>query len=132
MSEKTTYIYKIEMGHYPNVEEVMFCYARNQNYVLEHFKKAYKDKHYNLFRTYKVGIADSIRHPGPFELLPKDEEEYIRKIRSTVGERYAERRRKISRILEDTILDGGSGSIISESERKSISADRESIPDSDR
>lgn len=131
MSEKTTYIYKIEMGHYPNVEEIMFCYARNQNYVLSHFKKAYKDKHYNLFKTYKVGIADSLRHPGPFELLPKDEEEYIRKIRSTVGERYAERRRKISRIFEDTILEQGSWDPVSESQGEPIQSDRESISDSD-
>lgn len=130
MSEKITYIYRIEMGHHPNVEEIAFCYARNKECAVSNFQKIYKDRHYNLFRTYKVGEADRRRHPGPFELLPKDEEEYIRKIRSTVGEWYAERRNNISRVLESIDFSGESGDPVQESEAEPVSAEGEPVSDS--
>lgn len=131
MSAKITYIYRVEMGHHPNVEEIAFCYARNKECAVSNFQKIYKDRRYNLFRTYKVGEADNKRHPGPFELLPKDEEEYIRKIRSTVGEWYAERRNNISRILESIDFNEERGDSVQGPETEPVQPEGERVPDSD-
>lgn len=131
MSEKITYIYRIEMGHHPNVEEIAFCYARNKDCAVANFQTIYKDRRYNLFRTYKVGMADNKKHPGPFELLPKDEEEYIRKIRSTVGEWYAERRNNISGLFESIDFSGERGNAVQGHEEESVPAEGERVPDSD-
>lgn len=131
MSEKITYIYRVEMGHHPNVEEIAFCYARNKDYAIDNFQMIYKDRRYNLFRTFKVGMADSRKHPGPFELLPKDEEEYIRKIRSTVGEWYAERRNNISGLFESAVFSPKRGDPVQESEDEPVSAEGERVSDSD-
>lgn len=131
MSEKITYIYRVEMGHHPNVEEIAFCYARNKDYAVDNFRKAYKDRHYNLFRTFKVGMADFKKHPGPFELLPKDEEEYIRKIRSTVGEWYAERRDNVSGLFESISFDTKRRDPVQRSEEEPVLAEGERVSDSD-
>lgn len=131
MSEKITYIYRIEMGHHPNVEEIAFCYARNKDCAVANFQTIYKDRRYNLFRTYKVGMADNKKHPGPFELLPKDEEEYIRKIRSTVGEWYAERRNNISGLFESIDFSGERGDAVQGHEEESVPVEGERVPDSD-
>lgn len=131
MSEKITYIYRIEMGHHPNVEEIAFCYARNKDCAVANFQTIYKDRRYNLFRTYKVGMADNKKHPGPFELLPKDEEEYIRKIRSTVGEWYAERRNNISGLFESIDFSGERGNAVQGHEEESVPVEGERVPDSD-
>lgn len=131
MSEKITYIYRVEMGHYPNVEEIVFCYARNKDCAVDNFQTIYKDRRYNLFRTYKVGMANYKKHPGPFELLPKDEEEYIRKIRSTVGEWYAERRNNISGLFESINFNTERGSSIQGTEEESVPAEGERVSDSD-
>ena len=131
MSEKITYIYRIEMGHHPNVEEIAFCYARNKDCAVANFQTIYKDRRYNLFRTYKVGMADNKKHPGPFELLHKDEEEYIRKIRSTVGEWYAERRNNISGLFESIDFSGERGNAVQGHEEESVPVEGERVPDSD-
>ena len=125
MSEKITYIYRVEMGHHPNVEEIAFCYARNKEYAVDNFQMIYKDRRYNLFRTFKVGIANNKKHPGPFELLPKDEEEYIRKIRSTVGESYAERRNNISGLFESINFSPERGNSLQGAEEEPVFAERE-------
>lgn len=131
MSAKTTYIYRIEMGHYPNVDEIAFCYARNKEIVEENFKDISKKKNFNLFRVYKIGIADNRKHPGPFELLPKDEEAYIRKIRSTVGELYAERRNDVPGVFESIDVSKQYRSIIQREEQESISVEGKRVPDTD-
>lgn len=131
MSEKMTYIYRIEMGHHPNVEEIAFCYARNKDYVIDNFHMIYKDRQYNLFRTFKVGMADVKKHPGPFELLPKDEEEYIRKIRSTVGERYAERRNNVSGLFESIDFSTEHRNSLQGTEEEPVLAEGKRVSDSD-
>ena len=131
MSAKITYIYRVEMGHHPNVEEIAFCYARNKDCAVDNFQMIFKDQRYNLFRTYKVGVADSKKHSGPFELLPKDEEEYIRKIRSTVGEWYAERRDNVSGIFESIDLNGERGSAVQGEEAEPVPAEGERVSDTD-
>ena len=131
MGAKITYIYRVEIGHHPEVEEIAFCYARNKDYAISSFQQIYKDRRYNLFRTYKVGEANNKKHPGPFELLPKDEEEYIRKIRSTVGEWYAERRNNISGLYESIDFSGQRGTPVQGESEEPLSAEGERVPDSD-
>lgn len=131
MSTKITYIYRVEMGHHPNVEEIAFCYARNKECAVSNFQKIFKDQRYNLFKTYKVGMTDNKKHPGPFELLPKDEEEYIRKIKSTVGESYAERRNNISGLFENINFNRERRPAIQGEETESVPVERERVPDID-
>lgn len=129
MSDKRTFIYRVEMGHHPDVKEITFCYARNKDCVLEHMKTIFKDRHYNMFRTYKLGETDPRKHPGPFEILPKDEEQYLRKIRSTVGEEYADRRRDISRVYEDFSSSTECGDAVQQPEGEPVPTEGERIPD---
>lgn len=129
MSAKRTFIYRVEMGKFPEVKEIAFCYARNKDYAVDNMKVIFKDRHYDMFRAYKLGETDYIRHPGPFEVLPKDEEEFLRRTKSTVGEEYAERRRNIPRILEDSDLDGERGVPVQGENTESVQAEGERIPD---
>jgi hypothetical protein len=132
VSEKITYIYRVEIGHHPNVEKVEFCYARNSSYAIYNFQEIYKDQRYNMFKTYKVGEVDYKKHPGPFELLPKDEEEYIRKIRSTVGEEYAERRNNVPGLYENIDFGGLRRLVIQGQNEEPVQADGERVPYSDK
>lgn len=131
MGAKRTFIYRVEMGHYPNVEEIAFCYARNKDFVVNSMRVIFKDRRYDMFKAYKLGETDYRKHPGPFEVLPKDEEEYLRRTKSTVGEEYAERRRDIPGVLEDTDLDSECESAIRGEDEEPVPSEGERISDSD-
>lgn len=131
MSAKRTFIYRMEMGQYPDVAEIAFCYARNSDIATENMKIIFMDRRYNMFKAYKLGETDYKKHPGPFEVVPKDEEEYLRKIRSTVGEEYAERRHNIPRVYEDTGDIGECGDALQSDSEESVSIEGESVSDSD-
>lgn len=129
MAVKETFIYRVEMGHHPEVKEIAFCYARNSSYAIYHMQMLFKDRHYNLYKAYRLGEADFARHPWSFELLPKDEEEYLRKIRSTVGETYEEHRHSISRIQKGPGVDGECRVPVSGQNTESVPDEGERIPD---
>lgn len=131
MSAKSTFIYRVEMGNHPEVKEIAFCYARNSDVAVSSMQTIFKNRHYNMFKAYKLGETDYRKHPGPFEVLPKDEEEYLRKIKSTVGERYAERRSNIPGLYENFDLNRERRSSVQGEEAESVSAEGERIPDSD-
>ena len=84
-----------------------------------------------MFKAYKLGETDYRKHPGPFEVLPKDEEDYLRKIRSTVGEEYAERRYNIPRVYEDSGVDAECGASVQREEDESVSAEGKRVSDTD-
>ena len=129
MGAKRTFIYRIEMGYHPDVKEIAFCYARNSDFAVDNMKLIFKDRRYNMFKAYKLGETDYKKHPGPFEVLPKDEEDYLRKIRSTVGEEYAERRYNIPRVYEDSGVDTECGASVQREEDESVSAEGKRVSD---
>ena len=129
MSSKRTFMYRIEMGHHPNVSEIAFCYARNKDVAISNMQNIFKSKRYNMFKAYKFGEAEQKIYSGPFKLFSKDEEEYFKRTKSTVGEQYAERRNNISGIYKDTGFNIERGDFVSGENKESISSEGESISD---
>ena len=74
---KTTYIYRVDLGHNGNVEHQKFCYARNAKTAIAYYKDKYRYKRYDLVKATAFGDADSFKHPGPIEELPEDEVKYL-------------------------------------------------------
>ena len=74
---KTTFIYRIDLGHNGTVEYQTFCYARNAKIATEYYKEKYHDKKYDTVKAVAFGTADEHKHPGPFEELPQEEINYL-------------------------------------------------------
>jgi len=98
MASKTTYIYRVEIGHNEKIEHTEYCYARNAKTAKEYYKEKYKENKYNIYNCVAFGDADSIKHPGPIEELPEDEVKYIRN--NNLGTANAYSNRKDNRIIE--------------------------------
>ena len=131
MATKATFIYRVEIGHHPNVEQVEFCYARNSEHAVDHFREQFKDRRFDLYKAYKVGEADYRKHPDPFETMPLDEEWVMRRTKATVGEEYAERRDNVSGIHKDTGIDRERGNSVQREKEEPIPSERERVSDSD-
>ena len=74
---KTTYIYRVDLGHNGKIEHQKFCYARNAKVATEYYKDKYHYKRYDIVKATAFGTADSYKHPGPIEELPEDEVKYL-------------------------------------------------------
>lgn len=58
MAQKRTYIYRLEAGYNNKAPEVIeFFYAPNSKRLIQYAQNIYRDKHYNLFKTIKVGLS---------------------------------------------------------------------------
>ena len=73
MATKSTYVYKIMMGHNDSIERTEYCYARNSSTALAEYTQKFKDEKYNTFKAVMFGEANRKKHPGPFEEMPEDE-----------------------------------------------------------
>ena len=91
MAQKTTYIYRVDMGTNGTVLGKEFCYARNSDIALEEYKKLHPE--YDTFHFTLLGYANERKHPDPFEVMPSDEQEYLHKTRCEVGVKYAMQRK---------------------------------------
>ena len=85
---KTTYLYRMLIGHNDNVEIDIFMYARNSKTAIEYCKELYRDKKYNHYRPIKVGVSLYVRDTG---LVSKEDDEKLRDSIAVMGERYSER-----------------------------------------
>jgi len=74
---KTTYIYRVDLGHNGKVEYQKFCYARNAKVATDYYKEKYRYEKYDTVKATAFGTADTYKHPGPIEELPEDEVKYL-------------------------------------------------------
>ena len=77
MATKSTYIYKIMMGHNGAIERTEYCYARNSSTALYEYQQKFRDKKYDTFKAVVFGETNIKKHPGPFEEMPDDEVKII-------------------------------------------------------
>lgn len=101
MAAKTTYIYRVELSNDKDFE-TKYCYARNASVVKEAYRELCKRKKYNKVVTVPFGDADILRHPGPFEELPKDEIAYL--LSNNIGSASRYSNRKDNRLPEGTFV----------------------------
>ena len=88
---KTTYIYRVELGHAGVFEVKEYCYARNKKVAEAYYKEKYRDRKFDSFRAIAFGDVDFARHPGPIEELPQDEVNYILSHNLGMAEAYSNR-----------------------------------------
>lgn len=91
MSSKVTYLYRVDCRKDGQLKEQRYCYARNAKVCKEYYKELFKEKKYNEFNAVAFGTADITRHPGPFEEMPQDEVDYIKKNGIGNGDAYSNR-----------------------------------------
>ena len=75
MAQRTTFVYRVEMGYGKKYEHRDFCYARNALRAIEGMKWKYEDKKYTRFKA-----------------VPAEELKWLQDNRSNFGEQYAFRR----------------------------------------
>lgn len=91
MAAKTTYLYKISVGH-SKPEKVVFCYARNADTAIKGYKQIFKDEKYDYYSAVMFGNADRKRHPGPFEIMTKEEADIVINKKLADADAYSNRR----------------------------------------
>lgn len=77
MAAKSTYVYRISMGHNGSAELTKYCYARNSSTAIHEYAEKYKDRKYDTFKAVMFAEASIRKHPGPFEEMPEDEVKII-------------------------------------------------------
>ena len=80
----------MEMGTNGNILGKEFCYARNADVAVRNYRILHPE--YDTMRAVAIGYADNKKHPGPFEMMPDDEQEYLHRIRDNSDEKYAMRK----------------------------------------
>ena len=61
MSRKHTYIYRMDIGRYGKLPEVIeFFYAPNAKRLIQYCWQIYKKEKYNVFKPVKVGLSKTI------------------------------------------------------------------------
>lgn len=73
MANKSTYMYKIMMGHNGSIERTEYCYARNSSTALYEYQQKFKNEKYDTFKAVAFGMTNIKAHPGPFEEMLPDE-----------------------------------------------------------
>ena len=88
MSNKLTYIYRLEAGyaHKKDPEVIEFFYAPNSKRLIKYVQNMYHDKKYNKYKTIKVGIS---KEPQEMRMISDFESWQLRQY--CMGDAYAER-----------------------------------------
>ena len=92
MATKSVYLYQVKMGHGDKDEEVAFCYARNAGCAVSGYKEIFKEKKYDSFKAKMFGEADIRIHDKPFEIMTKDEVDYVMKYGLGSADAYAQQK----------------------------------------
>lgn len=89
MAARSTYIYKIDMGHNGSLERTEYCYARNSSTAIYEYQQKYKSEKYDTFKATMFAEADRRKHPGPFKEMPEDEVKIIKENKLATAPAYS-------------------------------------------
>ena len=82
-------MYKVMMGHNGKYEKEAYAYARNSSVAIHNMNELFKDENYDSYKAVMFGEADFNKHPDPFEAIPQDEVDYIRKNGLAAADAYS-------------------------------------------